>query len=100
MKTLSLIGLASIIATLRNKGANVSVIDAQIQMNSLNEISNEITSRQPDYLGFSAYTEEIIDSARIAQSVKSINSNLLEAIRLQSIGNRKLRKISDEWANL
>ncbi len=63
-------GVASIAAYLRESGFDVSVIDTQVEELDLKGAADRIVAEGPSVVGFSAYTEEINDSALIAGALK------------------------------
>lgn len=74
------IGIASLASFLRENNTVVTIIDPQAEKLSLPELTEKICSHKPDYLGCPAYTEEIHDAARIAQSVKNKHPGIFTVI--------------------
>jgi len=64
------VGIASIAAYLRESGFRVAVVDSQAPTANLDRLVAGVVSRKPRFLFLSAYTIEINDAARVAESVK------------------------------
>tara|TARA_B100002003_G_scaffold108438_1_gene100552 strand:- start:22 stop:1434 length:1413 start_codon:yes stop_codon:yes gene_type:complete len=63
-------GICQIAAILRQKGHQVKLIDALVEVLSANEVAERITHNSPDFVGFSSTTMQIDSAHKIAEEVK------------------------------
>lgn len=66
------VGVAVIAACLREAGHVVRVVDPQVDKRGIDEVVHEIVQDEPDLVGFSAFTEEIIYASHIAEKIRVI----------------------------
>ncbi|HPU98459.1 MAG TPA: radical SAM protein [Candidatus Hydrogenedentes bacterium] len=66
------VGVAVIAACLREAGHVVRVVDPQVDKRGIDEVVHEIVQDEPDLVGFSAFTEEIIYASYIAEKIRVI----------------------------
>ena len=65
------VGVASLASFLREQDFDVSIIDPQVEGLNLEKTVKKILSFNPDIVGFSPYTVEIMDASMIAASIKN-----------------------------
>ncbi|MFH1846518.1 MAG: radical SAM protein [Candidatus Omnitrophota bacterium] len=66
------LGLASIAAYLREKGIPVSIIDAEVEELSLEQIRKSIIKLNPDIVGITSMTPTVHDDVAVARVAKSL----------------------------
>lgn len=64
------IGVASIAGYLRSRGHDIVVLDPRLERLTAEQVSDRVLALAPDFVGYTAITEEIYDAAEIAQEVK------------------------------
>ncbi|MCU0914214.1 MAG: B12-binding domain-containing radical SAM protein [Planctomycetes bacterium] len=64
------LGLAYLAAYLRSRDCPVAVIDAKLERTSVAEAIERIGRMQPDLLGLTAYTPEVVHVAALARQIK------------------------------
>ena len=74
------IGLAYIAAYLRECGVTVKILDCKAEDIGIEEAKAEIAGFQPDIVGVSAFTEEILEAARVCQAAKESNEDIITVI--------------------
>lgn len=79
------VGIAILAAVLRGEGMDVSILDPQAQKMTLEQITEKILETNPGYLALPAYTEEIIDAAKVAEAVKRRNSRIVTIVGGQHV---------------
>jgi radical SAM superfamily enzyme YgiQ (UPF0313 family) len=72
------IGIGSIAAALSEAGADVTVIDPMLQ--SETEILRRVSGISPDFVGISAFSEEIFYAAATAEMVKGIDADITTVV--------------------
>ncbi|HOW35041.1 MAG TPA: radical SAM protein [Candidatus Omnitrophota bacterium] len=78
-------GIAILAAVLRKEGLDVSILDPQAEKMTLEQLVEEIRKTNPGYLALPAYTEEIIDAAKIAEEVKKNNPHIVTIVGGQHV---------------
>jgi anaerobic magnesium-protoporphyrin IX monomethyl ester cyclase len=74
------IGIAYIAAYLRDHGVKVGILDCKAEGLNLKEAVGKILAFQPDIIGITAFTEEILEAAEICQLVKKNRNDVLTVI--------------------
>ena len=76
------IGLCNLAASTREKGWEVSIIDAQIWENKFSHeiLAHAIVEQKPKYVGLTSVTAAIYSAARLAQQIKSKNPDIITII--------------------
>ncbi len=69
-ETIPGMGVLTLAAVAQKRGYEVDLVDAKGQGTPLGEVSRDIVTRRPDYLGLSATTISVANAARIAAAVK------------------------------
>lgn len=73
-------GVASIAGNLRSCGWEVTILDPRLERLDAVEVSERIVALVPDYVGFTAITEEIHDAAEIAAEVKKRQPGIVNVV--------------------
>ena len=87
--------LAMIAAYLRDAGVEVGVLDCKFDRLDYDQALERICCFSPNIVGFTAFTNEIVQAARLAAMVKQWNGNILTAIggvHVTSLPERTLRE--------
>lgn len=74
------IGIASIAGYLRSLGHDVIILDSRLELLDTKALARKIVASEPQYVGYTAFTEEIFDAASIADEVKKCDSKIINII--------------------
>ena len=74
------IGIASIAGYLRSLGYDVVILDSRLEALNAKALARKIVAFKPQYVGYTAFTEEIFDAASIAAEVKKCDSKVTNII--------------------
>lgn len=71
------IGIAYIVAYLRENGHKVKIIDCIASNLDLEDVREEIKREKPDFIGLGPFTEEIFRAYKICETAKKVNKNII-----------------------
>lgn len=91
MEPMPPVGIAYIAAVLREKGVDVSVMDAFARASSREEIGNKIREEEPDVVGISCLTPSANGVYKICKEIKNIDENIFVVL-----GNRHAEVFAKE----
>ncbi len=75
------LGLACLASHLRSHGdAEIEIVDSKFERLSYAAVSDRIRQFQPDVVGLTAFTNEIIPASRVAEMAKSISPDVVTVI--------------------
>ena len=74
------LGIAYIAAYLRDRGVRVGILDCKVEGLNLEKATERILDFQPDLVGVSAFTEEILEAATICRLVKNNRKSIATVI--------------------
>ena len=74
------LGIAYIAAFLRDKNIKVDIIDLDLEREKFQNISDHISSLNPDLVGISGLTLQMENVYRIAKIIKKISNNIIVVV--------------------
>ena len=75
--TLPSLGLLSLAAVLRKQGYAVRIIESASLGLTFSQTVEEILSEKPHYIGLNCTTASVDNAARIADTIKAVNAQIL-----------------------
>jgi len=74
------IGIAYIAGFLREYGITVGILDCKTEKLNIEQAIIKILAFNPDIIGITSFTEEIIETAGLCKAVKKINRNIITIV--------------------